>query len=229
MNYKLNRGLLFVFFFMFSPFSAYGQEFTVPSVCQSSSQDFEHIKDCIKKHFIISGKPINPMIIKDLNAWISDSGDQIVSINLLDSQDSNKYFHAKNYEVKKHGEYFTLSLEIPSEDQKLSSAGSFSYVVEGVTDNGVFVLQTIENGGGTGYFQSLLFVRIREDMGFGKAQDDKLVLNQKRILIEKLGEMPLGDRVKVDVKVKGNTLVLNTEGRNGEKSTKKISLSLENK
>ena len=32
------------------------------------------------------------MIIKDLSGWISDLGDQVVTINLSESQDSNKYF-----------------------------------------------------------------------------------------------------------------------------------------
>jgi hypothetical protein len=109
---------------------------------------------------------------------------------------------------------------------------SFSYTVEGVTENGVFVLQAQEwGGGGTGVFPSLLFVRIRQDMGFGELKDDKLDLTRKRILIEILGEIPLGDRVSSDIKIDGNTVMIQSEQHlpPNEKSIKKITISLEDK
>lgn len=197
-----------------------------PEQCQKKSEDVEQTLKCAQKYFIMNGQPINPMIIKDLSTWISDGGDQIVAINLLDSQESNKYF-CPHSETQKHGDYF--SVEVPAASQE---DHSFSYAIEGITDNGIFILQTMEwGGGGTGVFPNLLFVRIHEDMGLGEIKNDQLALNRKRLLIEKLGEFPLGDRVKTVVTVQGNTILLKSEQGLPpyHKSTKKITISLDEK
>lgn len=195
-----------------------------PETCQTKVEDFKQTLKCAQQYFIIEGQPINPMIIKDLSTWISDGGDQVVAINLLDSQTSNKYFHnpSKN---RKTGKYFSVEVPPSSKEEH-----SFSYALEGVTDNGVFIIQTTEwGGGGTGVFPSLLFVRIRREMGFGGIKNGKLDLNHQRILIEKLGELPLGDRVRAIVKVQGNTVTIDSEQNLPpyKKSTQKITLSTE--
>jgi hypothetical protein len=200
-----------------------------PAACRAETSDFDQTLTCAKKHFIIGGKAINPMIIKDLSTWISDGGDQVVAINLLQSQNTNRYFNYRDYKIEKHGKYFSVKLDLPLEDQ--DSTAFFKYTVEGVTDNGVFVIKTVENGGGSGYFYNLLFVRIREDSGFGNIENEKLALNRKRILIEKLGEIPLGDRTSPDIKVEKNNVRIESKQHLPpyEKSTKTLTISLKSK
>lgn len=197
-----------------------------PEDCQTKVEDFNQTLKCAQQYFIMGGQPINPMIIKDLNTWISDGGDQIVTINLLDSQTSNKYFHNPS-KIQKTGKYFSVEVPPSSKEEHF-----FKYALEGVTDNGVFVIQTIEwGGGGTGAFPTLLFIRIHKGMGFGEIKNGKIALNHKRILIEKLGELPLGNRVKTTVTVQGNTVNLDSEQfiPPYKKSTQKITLSMEEK
>jgi hypothetical protein len=111
--------------------------------------------------------------------------------------------------------------EAPTEDSY------FRYTLEGLTDNGVFVLQTAEWTGGTGTFYSLLFVRIIEGVGFGDETKGTLTLDHKRLLIEKLGEIPLGDRTNPIITVKGNEVHIETEQfPSGETVTKNIKISL---
>lgn len=196
-----------------------------PAQCQATTKDFDQTLECAQKYFVMNGRPINPMIIKDFGSWISDSGDQVVEINLLDSQTSNKYF-CSHYEAQKQGKYFSVEVFPASKEEY-----SFRYHIEGMTSNGIFVLQTSQwGGGGTMVDNRLLFVRILKGVGFGDVENDKLSLNHKRILIEKLGEFPLGDRVYATVKIEGNTLFIETQNPRfpKENSTKKITLSLEN-
>jgi hypothetical protein len=182
----------------------------VPAKCQAPDLDFKTQLYCAQTYFLINGKPINPMIVKDLSPWISDSGDQVVSINLLDSQKSNRYFfEGKNLEIEDGGVPFSVKVTLSQEaEDSLRSSEYFIYKVLGKTANGIFVLKVIEGGGGSGIFSNLLFVRIREDKGF----DNKtLSLGRKRVLIETLGTVTLGDRVYSTVTIKKNSLLVETE------------------
>jgi hypothetical protein len=150
------------------------------------------------------------MIISDLTSWLSDTGTQIVTINLLDSQDSNKYFCAQ-LTVEPHGKYFTVKNAFTKTTGSIEEQQSFSYSVTGRTNNGIFVLQTVNWEGGSGYFYDILFVRIREGIGLSKTANDTLTLNQKWLLIEKLGAITLGDRVMVDVTIDENSVLINAK------------------
>src|SRR5436309_7916640 len=37
---------------------------------------------------------VHPLVIKELMTWLSDDGDQVVAINLLEANDSNRYYGA---------------------------------------------------------------------------------------------------------------------------------------
>lgn len=196
-----------------------------PKGCQMASQNFKQIFECAQKHFIVNGKPINPLIVEALESWPSDRGDQIVAIDLLNSQDSNR-FSLNGYRLEKYKNYFSVQHEGPD----VEGSRDFTYKVEGVTDNGIFVVKTVNAGkDGSGVFVNLLFLRMREDRGLSDIKEGKLVLNRKRILIEKLGSYDIGDRVSSDVKIEGNTVAVNTEERSGEKATTKFTISLEEK
>ena len=197
-----------------------------PAACQTGPKDFDQNLACAQKYFVMEGKPINPMIIRDLNTWISDSGDQVIAINLLASQESNRYF-SKTYTAQKLGEYFSVEISSASEEKE-----SFKYSIKGVTDNGVFVIETTWWGGGSGIFSNLLFVRIIKAAGFGEVKNNKLTLNNKRILIEKLGGIGFGDRVWANVTVQGNSVHIKTQNPQfPEENIDKmiIELSLDNK
>lgn len=185
----------------------------VPAKCQNSNPDFETQLYCSQTYFLINGKPINPMIIKDLTPWIEeyDQPPALVSIDLLGSNCS-RYFNQtlddEGLKIEGNGVYFSTEMPWPSE----APYQRFSYEVLGKTANGIFVLRVVEAGiiaagGGSGQFSQLLFLRIRKDKGY----DDTFSLNRKRLLIDIIGTYPLGDRITSSVTIDGNTLLIKTQ------------------
>lgn len=177
----------------------------VPAKCQTPNPDFKTQLYCAQTYFLMNGKPINPMIIKDLTPQTEvDDQPPVVSIDLL--ADAGRYSSRKeDLKIESNGAYFSAEIPWPSE----SPYQRFSYEVLGKTANGIFVLRVIEAGiieagGGSGQFSQLLFVRIREDKGY----DDTFSLNRKRILIEVLGTYRLGDRIISTVTIDGNSLLI---------------------
>lgn len=196
----------------------------VPIECRDRNEDINIQAMCLKEHFFFGGNPVHPKIIEDMIPWISDSGDQTVAINLEDSQGSNKYNFYEGLSVSIENK--NLWVKIEHED------GFFSYDFHGVSDNGIMVLGTAENGGGSGVFQYLMLFRIKEvaelelqhdtleediswspstDFGYKilKSKNSRISKSdKKRIYLEKVYKFLLGDRNYHSVSIDNNFLVL---------------------
>ena len=196
----------------------------VPIECRESNEDINIQAMCLKEHFFFGGNPVHPKIIEDMITWISDSGDQTVAINLEDSQGSNKYNFYKGLSASIENK--NLWVKIEHDD------GFFSYDFHGVSDNGIMVLGTAENGGGSGVFQQLMLFRIKEvavlelqhdtleediswspstDYGYEilKSKNSRISKSDKKIIyLEKVYKFLLGDRNYHSVSIDNNFLVL---------------------
>ena len=196
----------------------------VPIECRDRNEDINIQAMCLKEHFFFGGNPVHPKIIEDMITWISDSGDQTVAINLEDSQGSNKYNFYEGLSASIENK--NLWVKIEHED------GFFSYDFHGVSDNGIMVLGTAENGGGSGVFQYLMLFRIKEvavlelqhdtleediswspstDYGYEilKSKNSRISKSdKKRIYLEKVYVFLLGDRNYHSVSIDNNFLVL---------------------
>lgn len=150
---------------------------------------------------------VHPRIVEDLTTWLSDSGDQVVAINLLDAQDSNRY----------SGDVLTRETGRASPFVHVRNGKEiFGYEYVGTTRAGVSVLRTSYSGGGTGVFECLLLVRFDTDVGFGCDWRDRVVRpGRERILIRKLGEIPLGDRWSGRLQVRGDEIVVGRDCARG--------------
>jgi len=151
---------------------------------------------------------INPRIIQDMSCWISDKGDQVTAINLLDSQDSNRYYcDAKVREISGQNPYiFTSTQNIENNE---TNSTEFGYQFLGETSSGIFMLLTSDWEGGSGVFKNLMLVRLEND----KAVDcdwrsGEIRWSGNRLHIKKLGEVPLGDRWNGLVSLTGNTIII---------------------
>ena len=143
---------------------------------------------------------VHPKIIQDLHGSIADSGEHVVAINVLDSQDSNRYFGAVKIR------------DIPTEAPFVFVRGNneeFGYQHVGTTDSGVHILFCSDWGGGSGIFNSVIFVVFERDRGIVCDRDElRISSDRERLLIRKLGRLELGDRWGGELRLNGDWLLV---------------------
>jgi hypothetical protein len=143
--------------------------------------------------FRFRGRPINPLIIKQFETWISDDRPPItVEINVTAAWKSNQY--PADFNIDPNG---LVSVNIPQ-------TTTYSYQHLGRMDNGMHVLRTFESGGGSGVFQFLLFVRFHTDNSYladGMKEGEQLFLRVVR-------RFPLGDRDTAQVVVRKDRVLV---------------------
>ena len=145
---------------------------------------------------------VHPLIIKDMETWLSDTGDQVIAINLLDAQGSNRYYGKGNVRAIK-GRCPFVYWEKERE--------SFGYRYIGMMDSRIHVILTSSWGGGSGVFKSLMLVTIEHDTGIEWNGRDAKPHSRERLLIRKIGEISLGDRWAGDMKTVGNTISIGAD------------------
>jgi len=150
------------------------------------------------KYSFFRDELIHPKIIEDLQGYLSDGGEQVVAVNLLDSQESNKYFG----EIKRRNIDNSKYPYVYCEDGR----ESFGYIYVGTSASGIHVLETAESGGGSGVFKSLMFLVLETDesMEYDYAQDH--LQKRQRINLKTLGSIVLGDRYDGDIALNNGVL-----------------------
>ncbi|PWW07929.1 MULTISPECIES: hypothetical protein [Pseudidiomarina] len=140
------------------------------------------------RYSFITPEFINPQILDDLSGWLSDTGDQIVSINISESNRSNRY-HGE-IKVEETGSYPVVTSSVDE--------GWVSYKYIGRSFSGVHIVQTWSNGGGSGVFTNILLVTLSSDSSL---ESNGLSYSKKsRYVIKLIGSLPLGDRYQGQVK-----------------------------
>jgi hypothetical protein len=125
---------------------------------------------------------IHPLILNDLCGWLSDTGDQIVSVNVLGANDSNRYF----------GEIEFDAGETPPVVRAIRDQSYFAYQYLGRSFSGMHLLQTWSSGGGSGVFCNILLVTLGEESAVEIGPDG--VSKVDRFIVKKIATIPLGDR-----------------------------------
>jgi hypothetical protein len=161
------------------------------------------------RDFAHRGQPINPRAVQELLSWISDSLPGPVSIDLAGTWNSNRYFG--EFARRAGGDVF-IDLKTTQVSPGGDSPGWFAYRRIGTLTSGVHVVETWENGGGSGVFTNLLLVRFVVDREHSSGEP------RQRLLMVRVGEEPLGDRYDGEVVVKGNVVTIAAGGRNGAKA-----------
>jgi tetratricopeptide (TPR) repeat protein len=174
---------------------------SINSDCQQYNKDTSIQESCLKEYFFFGGNPIHPKIIKELQSWISDSGDQVVSINLADSQGSNRYCCIDDIDA-------SISESLKIHARVNLEEGYFEYRFYGTSKNGILVVRTFESGGGSGIFSELLLLKTKVIFKL-KYEGDKISkIKERKIYLEKLYSIPLGDREKHKIAIDSDILVI---------------------
>ena len=144
--------------------------------------------------------------------WLSDNGDQVVAINLEDSQGADRYCCDADVTLQVNADGKT------SVKADHSGGGWIAYIFHGRTTNGLYFLEVNESGGGSGVFGTLLILKITEEIyfkentaqNFAKYVNPKIDKSQKkRFHLNKVGKVLLGDRQAHKIQVIDDSLVIN--------------------
>jgi hypothetical protein len=135
------------------------------------------------KYSFTESEYINPMIVADLGGWISDTADQITSVDIIGANDSNRY-------------HSTLSTQAGGTHSVIEATDangeSFSYEYLGCTPSGLHILKTKEYGAGAGVFYGLMLVTLSLDYSLDIAPERTTKV--ERLVMKKIGSISLGDR-----------------------------------
>tara|TARA_B100002019_G_C21087847_1_gene507071 strand:+ start:35 stop:733 length:699 start_codon:yes stop_codon:yes gene_type:complete len=140
------------------------------------------------RYSFINPEFINPQILEDFSGFLSDRGDQIVSINISESNQSNRYHGGVTAEETDDYPIVTSS----------SGESWISYKYIGRSVSGIHIVQAWSNSGGSGVFTNILLVTLSLDSSL---ESNGLNYSKKsRYVIKLVGSLPLGDRYQGKVK-----------------------------
>ena len=176
----------------------------LPPGCEEGAEPAAAL-ECARARFYFAGAPIHPLILRDLLALSSDRGDQIVAVNLGDSWNSNRYCCRGDFAFREEDGVLQATLDFLPDCE---DACQFAYSRLGADDDGAQVIVVRERTGGTGVFASLLILRFRvQELGLAAdATGENHRVGGTRVLLEKIGEIPLGEGVRAVVHLSGATV-----------------------
>jgi hypothetical protein len=138
------------------------------------------------KYSFFRNELIHPKIIEDLQESHAVTGEQVVAVNLSDSQDSNRYFGEIKIRSIENSKYPYVYYE--------NGKASFGYYYIGTSSSGIHVLQTSECGGGSGIFMNLMFLVLETDESIKYDYDQDILDKRRRVNLKTIGLLALGGR-----------------------------------
>ena len=138
------------------------------------------------------GSAVHPGCIRELTTDLADPAPVSAAIDLQGCQRSNRYTSA----IEVEGSVLRWR------DPNGGGRGYFEYEYLGALASGVHIVRVGESGGGSGVFQSLLFLRTV----VGEVLEDGR--QRVRYLLTLIGSENLGDRAQVSVELKGTEITI---------------------
>jgi hypothetical protein len=163
---------------------------------------------------------ISPKIVKDLSSWNSEGGDQVVEINLTQSQNSQRY--SGRIDSMKTGHVFPFIYWYDQTKKTTIRPVYFGYEYLGTTANGALVLHTSDCNGDSSVFHYLMLVMLVRDSGLAYDASTSSMTSNPWVGIKKIGEIPLGNGWKGMVGIEGNRVFIAESAALFEKHTGRV-------
>ncbi len=141
--------------------------------------------------FTFRGEPIHPKLVREFEAWLSDDTPPITTaVDIAAAFDTNEY--SEKVETTAGG--FVRFTE---------GDGWYGYKPLGQMEDGTHVLHAEANGGGSGVFTNLVFVRLDEDKAVTPTGS-----SYTRVIMSVVGRFVLGDRDDASIDVLADRVVV---------------------
>ena len=160
------------------------------SSMQPSSKDIRYSFSC--------DEFIHPLIVRELMGWISDKKETIMSVDISNANQSNRFY----------GEY-TIS-DKDGKSQVIWQGDEneyFSYLYIGTSPSGVEIVECYDCGGGSGVFGSVGLFSLDYDQALGEDSTGEIVTRERAVL-KILGSIGLGDRYDGEIKYIDGFLII---------------------
>ncbi|WP_157198228.1 hypothetical protein [Methylomonas sp. DH-1] len=139
---------------------------------------------------------INPLLLKDLVGWVSDTGRQIVSIDISGSNSSNRYLGeilVREFEGKRFVEV-----------EEVESREVFGYEYLGTSESGIHVVHAYHQTTGSATFNWVLLLQIEESSVL--EYEDSNPKKERTPILKLVGRLSLGDRYNGKVSMERGTI-----------------------
>lgn len=158
--------------------------------------------------FTRADRPVHPLLIREFLPWLSDGGAITVAVDPLMAEGTDQYHEP--YRVLSNGHVRASKADEPD--------GWFSYQYRGTMAGGVHVLETHDNGGGSGIFGDLLFVRFVER----RVTDLNHPPQAPRLILELLAHFAMGDRASRSVRVLSDRVVVGPSAEHPDEAVLRV-------
>jgi hypothetical protein len=151
--------------------------------------------DDVRAKFCYLGTAIHPGIIQLFDPGLADLKPQVLEIDLAAAQPSNR-FSADTYSTDPTG-WVRLKHSDP-EDQS-----GFGYKFIGRLPSGTLVVETEDEGGGSGIFETVMLFSVRAETGLSDDGSPRV-----EHVLHILREVPLGDRAGAALRIDGTHVLI---------------------
>ena len=137
--------------------------------------------DRANRDFAYAGGPVHPRLVQEFEGWLSDGGAITLAVDVRAAHGTDEYSEP----VRASAGWVECRYEADGRPQ------SYAYRRLGTMSDGTHVLETAWNGGGSGTFTQLVFVRFTVEPLSHNQRDDA---DSYRLVMKCVRDFPLGDR-----------------------------------